>query len=116
MTPTETLEAFASCFVIEGFRSRFLHEAIKKPDKLHGRICHHIDDVFPEKYRGHLVRFKDDDPCLVLGWGRGIRESTWGEAAHFMSRGGGLLVIDSTGRKFYAETEALPTEIWGGEP
>lgn len=115
MTHAEILEIFARHFVTKAFRSRFIHEAIKKPSKLHYRICHHIDDVFPSEFRGHTVRFKSGDPCLVLGWSSSIQETTWGEAAKEMNIGGGLLIIDCTGRKFHAETEADPSELWGGE-
>lgn len=115
MTPTEILELFARHFVVKAFRSRFVHEAIKKPSTLHSRICHRIDDVFPSEFRGRTVRFKSADPCLVLGWSSCIQDKTWGEASKEMNIGGGLLIIDCTGLKFHAETEAEPSEVWGGE-
>jgi hypothetical protein len=47
----ELLETFAAKHVQRSFKDRFLHEAINKPVKLQSRICHTINDVFPESYR-----------------------------------------------------------------
>jgi len=46
----KTLETFAENFVVSSFRERFVHEAIRKPGKLQGRICHAIHEVFAETY------------------------------------------------------------------
>jgi hypothetical protein len=116
MTHVETLQTFAAAFVKPEFQQRFVHEALKKPTKLHERVCHKIDDLFPVKYRNGTVAFKADAPCLVIGWHRGLKEATWGEAHKQMQLGGGLLVIDLSGTKFYAETEGSPkSEVWAGE-
>ena len=62
------LKAFSKSFVNERYQERFVHEALKKPDKLLGRICHQMN------HHG----------------------------------GGGYLVVNSTGSKFYAQAEGFP--------
>jgi len=114
MDTTEILTNFAALFVNKSFRSRFVHEALNKPQRLQSRICHRITDVFPDKYRDCRVQWKPEAGCLLLGFPSAIYETTWGEAAKIMNVGGGILVIDASGRKFYAETEGEPSEIWGG--
>jgi hypothetical protein len=116
MSHAEILEAFAAAFVRQEFRDRFVHEALKKPTKLHARVCHSIEDLFPVQYKNRSVQFKPEAPCLVLGWNRGLQETTWGEASKQMQVGGGLLVIDLSAAKFYAETEGTPeAEVYAGE-
>ena len=116
MNQLETLELFASHFVSESFRERFASEALKKPDKLHERVCHQMTKLFPEKYKNGSIQFEHDAPCLMLGGSRAVfRETTWRAAAAEMNMYGGILVIDSSGKKFYAETEGTPKrEVWAG--
>jgi CRISPR/Cas system CSM-associated protein Csm5 (group 7 of RAMP superfamily) len=116
MSTTETIVAFAAAFVKAEFRKRFVHEALKKPSKLHKRVCHRIEELFHPQYKGRSLKILPDSACLVLGWGCGLQESTWREAQNQMQRGGGLLVIDQSAKKFYAETEGSPkSEVWAGE-
>jgi hypothetical protein len=115
MTTTEILTTFAALFVKKSFRTRFLHEALKRPQRLHSRICHRITEVFPDDYKDCRVHFMPDAKCLLLDWSPAIHETTWAEAAKQIGMGGGLLIIEASGRKFYAETEGEPkSDVWGG--
>lgn len=115
MKNKETLEAFAANFVIPEMRERFVHEAIKKPKKLHARICHGIEEVFPSKYKENVVPFAPDGPCLFIGWRQALEELTWSDASKEAGLGGGILIIDISGRKFYAESEGAPhVHSWAG--
>ena len=116
MDINETLNEFVELFVEKDFRDRFLHEAKKRPRDLHTRICHRIEKIFGSKYIGGSVSYQPEDKCLVLS-GSKIEETTWALAEQQMGMGGGLLVIDATGRKFYAETEAElrhPSKVYCG--
>ena len=119
----ETLATFAANFVVPEFRERFIHEALKKPQRLHQRICHRIETVFPVKYQGATALFSPDEACLLIGWGQTVIEKTsWSEVektswseVEKMKGAGGILVLDISGRKFYAETEGEPRiQVWGG--
>jgi hypothetical protein len=116
MNSSESLLCFSTNFVNEEFRERFVREATKKPEKLLARICHSIDEVFPSRYRGKVVNFEPKQNCLMLGPKVRFEEVTWADAQRSMGFGNGLLVIDASGRKFYAETEGTPKhEVWGGD-
>ena len=108
MDHVETLATFASKFVVPSFRKRFIHEALKKPRKLQQRICHGIDQVLKPGFLNGRCSFHSSDPCLVLGWNDQIELRTWGEATQHLGMGGGLLIIDVSGTRFLAETEAEP--------
>ncbi len=115
MTLTETLNAFASDFVKESLRERFVHEALTKPTKLHARICSRITEVFPEEFRNGSIQFEADESCLILGRKPYLEEARWCEASRQLCLGDGVLVIDRSGEKFYAETEGAPiSEVWAG--
>jgi len=114
MGARESLEVFAANFVHPEFRDRFIHEALKKPRKLHERICHRISEVFPPQYEDKTVSFTPDGPCLFIGWGPVLEQLAWSEAAKKVGLGG-VLIIDMSGRKFYAETEGEPRiHSWAG--
>lgn len=103
----EILERFVALHVQRSFRDRFLHEAINKRVKLQSRICHSINDVFPESYRDGGCPFSPDDICIPIT-GSGVdsfREYRWSEVQKEATPGFGLLVISPDGSKFYAETE-----------
>ncbi len=106
-TNHELLETFASKHVQRSFRDRFLHEAINKPIKLQSRICHTINDVFPDSYRDGVCPFSPDEICIPIT-GTGVdsfKEYRWSEVLKEVTLGFGLLVISTDGSKFYAETE-----------
>jgi len=116
MNKKEILTDFSNNFVNKSFRTRFVHEAIKKPNDLHRRICHEIDKVFNDKYKSKKHSFKENESCLYLGWFSHTQEMTWSEAKELMSQGGGgYLVINTLGTKFYAETEEYPAVIYAGQ-
>ena len=108
MTEHEVLCVFAARFVIESFRDRFVHEALKKPRKLHERICHQIQDVFNESFKGGVCQFEPNESCWVFSSVKSMKETTWQSASKLVGLGDGVLVIGSAGNKFYAETEAGP--------
>jgi len=111
----ETFMVFAANFVIPEFRERFVHEALKKTERLHRRICHGIEGLFPAHYKGGTAPFAPNDACLVIGWERTVIKTSWSEVEKMIGSGG-FLIIDISGRKFYAETEGEPRiQIWGGE-
>ncbi|MDQ7827059.1 MAG: hypothetical protein RDV48_29955 [Candidatus Eremiobacteraeota bacterium] len=106
MKHRETFEKFADRFVKREFRNRFLHEAVKKPQKLHSRICHGIEELFEKSLAGGRCSFEPSERCLVLSGDKGFREAEWAEALDLMGMGEGLLVIGQDGDRFYAESEA----------
>jgi len=116
MDKGEILKEFTGRFVAKHFQDRFLDEAKKKPGNLHTRICHGIDKVFSARYIGDSITYHHEDLCLMLS-GNKIEETTWALAEKQMSTGNGVLIIDGTGRKFFAETEAEknnPSKIYSG--
>ena len=114
MKNREAFEIFAESFVLPDFRERFIHEALKKPRKLHERICHRISEVFPAQYQDQRVPFTPNGPCLLIGRDPAYQEITWSEAEAKVGLGG-ILIIDMTGHKFYAETEGEPRiHTWAG--
>jgi len=115
MENKEILTVFANGFVNKAFRDRFVHEALKKPNDLHRRICHEIEKVFDNKYKNGIHTFRGEEPCLFLGWFNKIKIISWEEVEATMANGGGgYLVINTKGTKFYAETEAYPSKIYAG--
>lgn len=115
MSLREPLVAFADRFVEPRFRERFVHEALKKPQALHRRVCHDITELFAEQYRGRSAPFADSDTCLFLGWSTPLESMDWHTAKKNMSAGGGgYLVIKSDGSAFYAETEGYPPVCYAG--
>lgn len=105
--PQQLLEAFAHIHVIKGFRERFVHEAIHKPERLHSRIRHTIGDVFSESCRDGANPFAPDDVCILFtGDGPDFpKEYRWSDLEHSPLRGFGLLAVSTDGTRFYAETE-----------
>lgn len=116
MDRSEILLSFSRNFVNEEFRERFFREATKKPEKLFARICHSIEEVLLSRYKGRTVSFDPEQHCVMLGPKVRFEEVTWAVAHKAMGFGGGLLVIDASGKKFYAETEGTPKhEVWCGD-
>jgi hypothetical protein len=115
MEISNTLITFAGRFVKEEFRERFLHEAMKKPKDLHQRICHDIEKIFDNSYKGRAAPFQAQDQCLLLGWSSPFTATSWDEAkAKIDQGGGGYLVIKSDGSAFYAEAEGYPALAFAG--
>ena len=117
MTTQESIERFASNFVLDEYQSRCVVDAIKKPEKLMRKICHSISDVFPKQYALGKISFIDQDDCIFFDLTGRMEELTWGQASKSMTThgGGGYLVIEKNGNKFYAESEGHPpSEIYTG--
>jgi hypothetical protein len=109
------LATFANACVVSSLRERFLHEAVKRPDKLHERVCHHTAKLLEPRFAGGKVTFKIEDPCLMIQDSKGFKEVSWAEAERLMDGYGGLLVISLAGGRFYCESEASPTrQVWAG--
>ena len=106
MKSSESLQIFDEKFVISNVRARFLHEALKKPERLHARICHAITELFESKYSGRELKSSPEQQCLILSGRKGFTITTWHEASKNIGRGEGLLVVSVDGMSFYAETEA----------
>lgn len=116
MDKDETPKEFTERFVEKHLRDRFLHEAKKKPQNLHTRICHGIENAFNSKCAESSITYQLKDQCLILA-GNSIEETTWALAEKQMGLGDGLLIIDTTGKKFHAETETEknnPSKIYSG--
>jgi len=107
MGKVEVFRTFADSFVLPDVRERFLHEAAQRPEKLYQRICHNIGDVFPPALATNKITFDHSAECFLLQGLRGFTVTTWGEASRHMGLGEGCLIIDATGKTFYAETEAV---------
>jgi hypothetical protein len=114
MNTAETLKAFAKQFVNAEYRDRFVHDALKKPDRLYTKICHSIEEVFSPSLKGGKCTYRATDQCLVFRGGPSTQE-TWQAASIYMDCGDGLLVIGLSGAGFYAETESSkgsPSEVY----
>lgn len=115
MDESEALALFASRFVRCEFRERFLHEARRRPQDLHRRICHDIESVIDASFKGQAASIEPQDPCLFLGWFGPVTRISWHEARSRMaSGGGGYLVIKADGSAFHAETEGYPPLVYAG--
>ena len=110
MDTRSLLEEFAGRFVVTPFRERFIHEALNKPGKLHERICHSIEEVFPSRYRHGGLPFKDGDRVFpIVGTDHdGAAECDWKDISIFEGAGCGILVASADLLHFYSETEAGP--------
>ncbi|WP_367871250.1 hypothetical protein [Luteolibacter sp. Populi] len=101
------LTEFARTFVHKAFRERFVHEALKKNARLHSRICHEIEDVFPTSCAGGEPSFAADDPCIpICGTACDLQETRWVDLSVYVKRGFGALIASAAGDRFYAETES----------
>lgn len=99
----------AELFVQPTYRERFIHEASKKPGKLMARVCHDIESVFDSRFDGEQFKYVESDACLLFTMTGRQSKTTWGEAMQLVQRGGGgILVIDGSGRKFFAQSEGFP--------
>jgi len=106
----KALETFAGRFVKKAFQGRMVHEATRKPDKLMARVCAQIADVFEDRFKNGACVLEPDDQCFLFEMTGRVRETTWSAAAQHMNEygGGGYLVIEATGHKFYAQSEGFP--------
>ena len=109
------LAAFAGTCVVDSLRARFMHEALKRPSKLHERICHHTAELLESRFAGGEVAFQQEDQCLLIHDARGFIEMPWAKAQKLLNGYGGVLVISVAGTRFYCESEAAPKiQVWAG--
>lgn len=105
--PDAFLAEFAKRFVKSGFRDRFVHEAINKPQRLATRICHSIEEVFSSTYIAEATSFEFGDICVpISGTDLDLQECLWSDLAPYVNRGSGVLVASKACDRFYAETES----------
>ena len=110
MLTSEALRICAAKFVKHQFRDRFVHEAIKKPERLMARVCTRISDVFEDRFRNGPCTLRPEDPCFLFGLTGRYQQINWSGALQHINNygGGGYLVIDATGHRFYAQSEGFP--------
>jgi hypothetical protein len=87
MEPKEALEIAAKAFVQRSFQERFVHEALKKPDRLMRRICHEIDSVFVSEFLNRTVDFERPSKCFVFELTGRLSSLSWKEAKKLVSMG-----------------------------
>jgi len=107
---------FLEKFVRKNLRDRIEHEWRKKPEKLHYRICHKAEEVFPDNLKHDRVEFSSDEMVYLLLGGK-PRLVPFSEAESHLGCGDGVLIIEETGSKFIAETESshgAPYETYSG--
>lgn len=117
MTLQEGIERFSSNFVLKEYRNRCVVDALKKPEKLMKKICHDISEVFPKQYSNGQIGFTNQDNCFFFDLTGRMEELTWEEVHNKIKTigGGGYLVIEKSGNKFYAQSEGNPPpEIYAG--
>ena len=92
------LAKFADACVVSSIRERFIHEALKRPSKLHERICHHTAELLEPRFCGGSTTFNPEEQCLILRDATGFKEIAWREiqrsvAVHFHQSGPGVLPL-----------------------
>jgi hypothetical protein len=96
---------FTETFLNKEVRERVAHEWKKRPEKLYRRVCHFPDELFKNEYLDKSPTIEGNEPCYILT-GQEIKESIFSEADKWIGIGSGVLIITTSGSKFYAESEA----------
>lgn len=110
-----TLEQFAKNFVKSHYQTRCIHDALKKPNKLMAKICHKTSEVFDNKYKDNSILYEDDADCYFWELTGHMQKTTWSVAMETVEMGGGgYLIIELGGNKFYAQSEGQPANIYMG--
>jgi hypothetical protein len=105
--PEAFLTEFAAYFVVSSYRERFVHEAMKKPQRLATRICHSIEEVLSQSYLSDSISFDPQDECVPISGTRlNLQECCWRNLTPYVRRGAGVLVASKACDRFYAETES----------
>jgi hypothetical protein len=97
------LITFAHLYIRADFRTRFLHEAVKKPGRLYWRVCHATEQLFDDRLKGAPVRWPTSQIYLSLS-NTGLHVQSWGDAEGRPSLDEGLIIADE-GRWFWARSE-----------
>jgi len=110
MTNTkELVTTAAELFVQPAYRARFVHEALNKPGRVMARVCHDIENVFQSRFQSGQCKYVEADACLLFTLTGERKVATWGEAMRVVQRGGGgILIIDGSGKCFLAQAEGFP--------
>ena len=110
-----TLTAFAGHFVVVAFRERFVHEALKKPRRLHARVCHELPAWLAPPCGAGDAGFQAAQACWSLVRPGVWVAISWADARERLSAGGGgHLVIAAGGERFHAESEGFPPRVFAG--
>lgn len=98
------LQTFAQRYIRKTFISRFMHEAKKKPEQLHARVCHSPEQLFHGGLKGSPQCLPATGEFLTLE-NTGFKVGTWEhcEADLLICFGG--LVIAQGGAWFWARSE-----------
>ena len=98
------LDTFASRYVVKSMRDRFVHEAIKRPQKFYQRLCN--GGVFEERFLGRPDHIPQAQHYLsFLSAGYEIISGT-DFLLYAMSAGDGGLVMSLDAQWFWACDEA----------
>ncbi|PID66403.1 MAG: hypothetical protein CR975_03145 [Gammaproteobacteria bacterium] len=105
-----TLEIFAKHFIKAPYQYRCVHDGLKKPDKLMNKACHHISELFHSALKNSKPSFTPHETCYFFDITGNVQKTTWEDAIDIIthSGGGGNLIINQKGNKFYAESEGEP--------
>jgi hypothetical protein len=107
MRPEDFLREFAAHFVVPSYRERFVHEAMKKPQRLATRICHSIGEVLSQSYLSDSISFDPQDESVpISGTDMDLQECSWVDLSPYVRRGAGVLIASKACDRFYAETES----------
>ncbi|WP_157655005.1 hypothetical protein [Burkholderia ubonensis] len=99
------LEEFAQRYVRSEFRSRFLHEAKKKPGQLYNRVCHRIDQIFEERLKSEPTDLPKSGEYLSL-YHSGFVVEAWSAFNTYDTLATGGLIISHGGNWFWARSES----------
>lgn len=98
------LQAFAQRYIRKAFISRFMHEAAKRPQQLHARVCHTPEQLFEDRFKGSPAGLPGTGEFVTLE-NTGFWIGTWErcEVSLLVAHGG--LVIAQGGAWFWARSE-----------
>lgn len=99
-----TLQTFAGSFIRKPFRTRFLHEALHKPQQLCQRSPHQL---FDDRFLGAPQSLPTTGEFWSLEH-QGFRHQSWKHCNHSCLLPDGGLIIASSGKWFWARSEPTP--------
>lgn len=111
-----TIEQFSKNFVKSHYQGRCVHDALKKPNKMMQKICHRISEVFDDKYRDNLMTYDEHAECYFWCLTGHVDKTTWSAAMNVVNitGGGGYLIIEVGGNKFFAQSEGKQPQTYAG--
>lgn len=100
----KVLNTFAENYVIKFLRPRFIHEALKYPDKLEMKIAN--GSLFSPSLSAYPLAFPKQGHCLYFTH-NGFKLLPWSDLSpNILHSGYGELVISADGQWFWSCTEA----------